>query len=105
MAEADIAPPAIACVVTTVSVPHPAPLQPEPASDQFSPVLGLEPGTGVSVAAMFAEPPDARFAGAAICRVKLLVMVRKADVCFAGSAMDCAVIVANAALGRVEGAV
>ena len=86
-------------------MPQAEPLQPAPESDQLKIVLGLDPATGVRVAAMVAEPPEARLEGAAICSVKLLVMVTAAVACFAGSAMLCAVMVTFAGLGRMGGAV
>lgn len=64
-----------ACVVVTVSVPQFAPLQPAPESAQEKFVFGCEPATGVMVATIALVSPGARFAGAAICNVKLLVMV------------------------------
>ena len=36
----------------TERIPHALPLQPVPESDQESTALGLDPGTGVSVATM-----------------------------------------------------
>src|SRR5690348_2228177 len=93
------------CVVTTVSVPQAVPLQPGPESAQESIVLGFEPGTGVSVATTVAELPAGTPCGAAIWRVKLLVMVIAAVACFVESATLCAVIVADAADGRTGGAV
>jgi hypothetical protein len=93
------------CVVTTVNVPQELPLQPGPLSAQASAVLGLEPGTGVSVAIIVAVPPAGTLDGAESCKEKLLVMVTAAEICFEGSATLCAVSVALAGEGRVCGAV
>jgi hypothetical protein len=92
-------------VVTTVKVPHVEELQPGPESDQARTVLGFEPATGVIVATIVAEPPAGTLCGAVICRVKLLVMLMAADICFEGSATLCAVSVAVAVDGRIPGAV
>lgn len=67
--------PPVPCVVTTVSVPHVAPLQPGPESAQESTVLGFDPGAGVRVATIVAAVPAGTLAGAVICREKVLVMV------------------------------
>ena len=64
VAEVDIAPLPRACVVATASSPQLVPLQPGPDSVQDSVVLGFEPGTGLSVAAMTPEPPEATLEGA-----------------------------------------
>jgi hypothetical protein len=93
------------CVVTTVNVPHELPLQPGPLSAQASAVLGFEPGTGVSVATIVADPPAETLDGAESCNEKLLVMATAAEICFEGSATLCAVSVALAGEGRVCGAV
>jgi len=52
-----MAPPPADCVVTTERMPQALPLQPLPESDQESAALGLEPGTGVSVATMAEVTP------------------------------------------------
>jgi hypothetical protein len=93
------------CVVTTVSVPQVAELQPSPESDQVRTVLGFEPATGVMVATIVAVPPAGTLCGAVTCRVKLLVMLIAADIRFEGSATLCAVSVAVAVDGRIPGAV
>lgn len=100
----DTAPPPIGCVVTTVNTPQLAPLQPLPASDHCSTVLGFEPGTGVSVAATTAEPSGPTTPGAESCNEKLLLIVTPAEVCFEGSATLWAVIVTLAGFGRMGGA-
>ncbi len=92
-------------MVTTASVPQAAPLQPTPESVHVSWVAGFEPATGVSVAAITPEPPDATLGGAESWSEKLLVIVTAAEACFAGSATLCAVIVAFAAAGKICGAV
>ena len=92
-------------MVTTASVPQDAPLQPVPESVQTSWVDGFEPTTGVSVATIAPEPPEATFAGADRASEKLLVIVTAAEACLAESAMLCAVIVAFAAMGKICGAV
>jgi hypothetical protein len=63
-------------------------------------VLGLEPGTGVSVAAITPEPPDGTLVGAESCREKLLVIAMVLEACFDGSATLCAEIVAMAGAGN-----
>ena len=68
-------------------------------------MLGFEPGTGVSVAATAAEPPEATLEGAESCTEKLLVMVTAAEACLDGSATLCAVSVTVAEAGRICGAV
>jgi len=92
-------------VVTTARTPQLVPPHPAPESVQESVVLGLEPGTGVNVAAMTPEPPEATLEGAESCSEKLLVMVTAAEVCLDGSATLCAVTVAVAGVGRICGAV
>ena len=92
------------CVVITVNVPQELPLQPGPLSAQDSTVLGFEPGTGVSVATIVADPPAGTLDGAESCNEKLLVMATAAEICFEGSATLCAVSVAVAGEGRVCGA-
>jgi len=92
-------------VVTTTKTPQLVLLQPLPDNIQESAVLGFEPATGVNVAAMVADPPEATLAGAAICNEKLLVIVTVANVCFAGSAALCAVTVTVAGFGKIGGAV
>lgn len=74
------------CVVTTVSVPHEAPLQPGPLKAHASAVLGLEFGAGVIVATIVAVLPAGTPEGAESCREKLLVTVSAAEICFEGSA-------------------
>jgi hypothetical protein len=74
------------CVVTTVSVPHAAALQPGPDNNQLRTLLGFEPGTGVSVATIVAVPLDGTLAGAEICKLKLLVIVIAAEPFFDESA-------------------
>ncbi len=100
-----MAPPASACVVTTVSTPQLIPAHPVPDTVQESAVLGLEPGIGVSVAAMRLEPPEAMLEGAESCSEKLLVTVIVAEACRDGSATLCAVSVTVAEAGRICGAV
>jgi len=80
-------------------------MHPAPESVQESVVLGFEPETGVNVAAMTAEPPEAMLEGAESCREKLLVMVTAAEACLDGSATLCAVTVAAAGVGKICGAV
>jgi hypothetical protein len=92
------------CVVTTVSVPQEAPLQPGPLSDQVSTVLGLEFGTGVIVATIVAVPPAGTPDGEVSCSEKLLVMVSAAEICFEASATLCAVSVTFPGEGRIPGA-
>jgi hypothetical protein len=92
-------------VVTTVSVPQEAPLQPGPVSDQASVVLGLEFATGVNVATIVAVAPAGTPDGAVSWSEKLLVMVSAAEVCFEESATLCAVSVTFAGEGRIPGAV
>ncbi len=104
VAEVDIAPLPEACVVTT-STPQLVPLHPAPESVQESAGLGFEPGTGVNVAAMTLEPPEAMLEGAESCREKLLVIVTAAKACFDGSATLCAVTVTVAGARRICGAV
>ena len=94
-----------ACVVTTVRMPQALPLQPVPESDQESALLGLEPGTGVSVATMAEVAPGGRLEGATTCRVKWLVMVRVAEDCREESAALVAMRVTLGADGRIGGAV
>ena len=80
-------------------------MHPGPLSDQARIVLGLELGTGVSVATIVADPPVGTLDGAESCSVKLLVMVTAADTCFEGSATLCAVSVTLVGDGRIPGAV
>src|SRR5260370_15447812 len=98
-------PPVPACVVTALNTPKEDPLQPGPLSDQASTVLGLELGTGVSVATIVAAPPAGTLDGAESCNEKLLVMVTAADTCFERSATLCAVSVTLAGEARIPGAV
>ena len=102
VADVAIEPPLADCVVVTVKTPQEEPLQPGPLSDQVSTVLGLELGTGVSVATIVAVPLTGTFAGAESCSVKLLVMVTVAKTCFEGSATLCAVSVALAGEGKLR---
>ena len=81
VAEVDIAPPLRACVLATVTMPQLVPLHPGPESVQESVVAGFEPATGVKVAAMRLEPPEATLKGAESCREKLLVKVIVAVAC------------------------
>jgi hypothetical protein len=67
--------------------------------------LGLEPGTGVSVATIVDVAPAGTLGGAESCKEKLLVIATVADACFEGSATLCAVSVTLAGNGRVCGAV
>lgn len=92
-------------VVTTLKTPHEDPLQPAPLSDHVSTVLGLELGTGVSVATIVALVPAGTLDGAVSRSVKVLVMVTTAKICFEGSATLCAVSVTLAGDGRIPGAV
>jgi hypothetical protein len=94
----------VLCVVTVLSVPQDAPLHPVPESDQFSTELGLDPGTGVNVATIVAEPPAGKFAGAVNCKVKLLVRLTLTEACFEESATLVAVTVTLEAAGRIPGA-
>jgi hypothetical protein len=105
VAEVDIAPPPRAWVVVTASTPQFVPLHPGPESVQESVAAGFEPATGVSVAAMRLEPPEATLEGAESRREKLLVMMAVAKACLEGSATLCAVSVTVAALGKICGAV
>ena len=105
VAESAVAFPPVDCVVTTVSVPQVAALQPGPESDQEIALLGFDPGTGVSVATMVAVPLVGTLDGAEICKLKLLVMVIAAEPFFEESATLCAVSVALVPEGRICGAV
>ena len=89
----------------TVRRPQALPLQPLPESDQESAALGLEPGTGVSVATIAEVTPGCRLEGAASCNEKWLVMVSVVEFCFEGSATLVAMRVALGAAGRMAGAV
>ena len=102
--EVEIAPPPKACVVTTASTPQLVPLHPVPDRAQERVVEGFEPGTGVSVAAITPEAPEARLEGAESCSEKLLVIVTAAEACLAGSATLCAVTMTVASAGRICGA-
>jgi hypothetical protein len=93
------------CVVMTFNVPQELPLQPGPLSAQDSDALGFEPGTGVIVATIVADPPAGTLEGAESCSEKLLVMATAAEICFEGSATLCAVSVALAGEERICGAV
>jgi hypothetical protein len=93
------------CVVTTLSVPQLAPLQPAPLKDHDTTGLGFEPGTGVSVATIVAVPPTGTLDGAESCSEKLLVIATGMETCFEGSATLCAVSFTLAGKGRVCGAV
>jgi hypothetical protein len=97
--------PPVDWVVTTVNVPQELPLQPGPLSAHASAALGLEPGTGVSVATIVAVLPAGTLEGAESCNEKLLVMATAAEICFEGSATLCAVSVVPAGEGSVRGAV
>jgi hypothetical protein len=92
-------------VVTTVSVPQEAPVQPGPLNDHASAVLGLEFGAGVIVATIVAVAPAGTFDGAVSCSEKLLVIVTAAEICFEGSATLCAASVTFVGEGRIPGAV
>jgi hypothetical protein len=92
-----------ACAIED-SVPQLDALQPAPLSVQFSTSLGLEPGTGVSVATMAALPFACTIAGATIVNEKWLVIVIAAEACFDGSATLCAVTVTAVAVGKLCGA-
>ena len=100
-----MAPPPADCVVMTVRMPQALPLQPLPERDQESTALGLEPGTGESVATRAAVTPGCRLVGAASCRVKWLVMESVAEFCLEGSATLVAVSVTVGVDGRMPGAV
>jgi hypothetical protein len=100
-----IAFPPVACVVTVLNVPHVEPEHPGPESIHVSTPFGLEPGAGVSVATIVADPPAGKLAGAASCNVNWLVMLMFAELCFDGSATLCAVRVTLGAVGRIPGAV
>jgi hypothetical protein len=105
VAESAMAAPPVDCVVTTVKTPHEFPLQPGPLRIHDSAGLGLEPGTGVSVATSVAVPLTGTLDGAESCNEKLLVMATAAETCFEGSATLCAVNVTFAGEGRILGAV
>ncbi|GAC1670143.1 MAG: hypothetical protein NVS9B4_26170 [Candidatus Acidiferrum sp.] len=92
-------------VAATVSVPQLAPPQPAPDSVHVSTVLGVEPGTGVSVATNVAMPLAGTSDGATSCKEKLLLMLTETEICFDGSAMLCAVIVTFSGMGKICGAV
>src|SRR6202035_1481752 len=98
-------PPPADCVVMTERMPQALPLQPFPESDQERTALGLEPGTGVSVATIAAVTPGWRLEGAASWSAKWLAMVTMVELCFEGSAMLAAVMVTPRADGRMAGAV
>lgn len=68
-------------------------------------MLGFEPGTGVNVAVMTPEPPEATLEGAESCSEKLLVMVTAAEACLEGSATLWAIMETVASAGRICGAV
>src|SRR5260370_7847157 len=104
VAEVDTAPAPRACVVATTSSPQVVPLHPAPESVQDSVVLGFEPRTGVSVAAMTLEPLEAMLEGAESCREKLLAMVTAAAACLEGSAPLCAATVTLPAPARMSAA-
>lgn len=91
--------------MNTVSAPHAGPLHPLPDNDHVSTSLGLEPGTGVSVAMIPAEVPTGTLAGAESTSVKLLVIVSAAEARLEGSAKLCAVSVTVAGAGSICGAV
>ena len=93
------------CWVTAVSTPQDAPLHPVPDSDHAKAWVGLEPGTGLNVAAIVAEPAIGTLAGAEICSVKLLVIVSVAEARLEGSATLCAVSARVAGFGKICGAV
>ena len=93
------------CVVVTWRIPQAKELHPAPDSDQERAELGLEPGTGVSVATNAAVAPVARLEGAARPSVKLLVTETIAEDCLEGSAALVAVRVTFEAVGRTWGAV
>jgi hypothetical protein len=96
--------PPVACVVTTLNVPQLAPLQPAPLKDHTSTSLGADPGTGVSVATIVADPPAGTFDGAEICSENVLVTDTADEICFEGSATLCAVSVTLGGDGRIGGA-
>src|SRR5262249_24480261 len=68
-------------------------------------VLGLELGSGLSVATIVALFPTGTLDGAESNSVKLLVMDTVAEICFEGSATLCAVTVALGGEGNIPGAV
>jgi len=105
VAEFERAPPPADWVVTTARVPQELPLHPGPLRDQVSAALGLEPGTGISVATIVAVPPAGTPLGAESCSDRLLVIATVAEICFEGSATLWAVSVAFAGEGRICGAV
>ena len=100
-----MAPPPRACVVTNASAPQLVPLHPVPDRVHDNVVLGFEPTTGVSVATITLEPPEAMLEGAESCKEKLLVMVTVAEACLEESATLCTVSVTVAGVGRICGAV
>src|SRR5215467_953884 len=97
--------PLAVCVVIASKTPQEEPLQPGPLRDQDRAVLGLELGSGVSVATIAALFPTGTLDGAVSNSVNLLVMDTVAEICFEGSATLCAVIVALDGEGRIPGAV
>src|SRR5258707_15761860 len=104
VAEVDTAPAPRACVVATTSSPQVVPLHPAPESVQDSVVLGFEPGTGVSVAAMTLEPLGAMLEGAESCKEKLLGMGAGGEACLEGSGTLCAGTGIVAGAGGIWGA-
>ena len=96
-------PPAV-CVVVTIRIPQPVPLQPLPESDQLRLLEGFDPGTGVNVATTACVAPVSCDEGALSCSVKLLVIVTFAEFLREGSAALVAVTVTLAGLGRICGA-
>jgi hypothetical protein len=105
VAEAAGAPPPADCVVTTVRTPHAAPLRPVPVSAHASALAGFDPGIGVRVAPIIAEPPSSTLVGRDNCTVKLLVIVTVAEAVLEELATLCAVTVTIAGLGKICGAV
>lgn len=87
------------------SVPQAEPEHPAPERSQVRAGLGLDPGTGISVAVICAEPPVRRFAGPERVSVKVLVKWTMALDCLEGSAALVATMEISDGLGRFCGAV
>lgn len=92
------------CGVEALSTPQVVPLQPGPDKDHEIAVLGLDPGTGVKVAATVAFEFVPTLACADRVNEKLLVIVIAAEACLEGSATLCAVNVSVGDEGKVCGA-
>jgi hypothetical protein len=88
-----------------ISVPRRAAPPSTPPKDHASASLGAEPGTGVSVAIIVADPPAGTLEGAESCSENVLVTATADETCFEGSATLCAVSVTFGGDGRIGGAV